>query len=62
MYYTLILWGELNGIFGNTKFQSLRIILDSGSSYSSVLGKHAQTLYQKCPHQSDGAPKEVTSE
>ena len=39
-----VLWVEMNGGLGNTRFNSMRIILDSRTRYSIILGKHMKKL------------------
>ena len=46
-HYTPILIGNTNGRLGKAKFCTLRILLDSGASFSIVIGKHTHKLRHK---------------
>ena len=42
-----VLVGGMNCRLGKSKFRSLKIILDSGSSSSILLGKHRENMHKK---------------
>ena len=42
-----VLWVKMNGILDKYKFNSTRILLDSRSSSSNIIVKHAQKILNK---------------
>ena len=60
-HYTPSLPIEINIRLGKSKFHYLKIVFDSKSRSSIILGRHTQKVIVKIPHRSLTIPKEVNS-
>ena len=61
IYYTQVLWGEMNGRLGKAKFNSLMILRYSIASCKNILGNIYGNFETKLPSKSFGFNKEADS-